>query len=202
MKRRDGRGSIWDRIRYFFSVRYSRNQYLVEHNYFRSFKRGKGGALKERYPYIPYSLHDVIAAKQPTKLNVFVASHVSSAIWMALRDNKVTLGRSSRYSGHTDHINKINSYLDYSGDKLDLVIWDSHTVPASWKDFIEEHLSPSGVVIIVYGNFQIAMDIGMGRLGQYLIDRRMKSMRFQNPGPHTEIMTAEIFYPQNNVFDI
>ena len=178
------------------------NQYLLQHGFFDSFDERKYMRSPELFPYLPYSLQDIIESKMLTGLKVFVASHTSTAVWLSRRKNLITLGRKSHYRWRSDRVKTITDYREYGGDKLDMLIWDSHRIPEDWQSFIEANLSPRGVVIIVFYNLHDAMELGFGVLGDVLLERGLKSLEFQNPGPHTEIMTAELYYPQDNVLNI
>ena len=188
------------RIKNFFTFR-KRNSYLDAHGFYESFKNRSEKRSPGYYFYMPYSLADILEVKKISGMNVFVASHVSTAALLMRRKNTVTLGRTSQYHWH-GHVDMISSCREYRGDKLDIVIWDSHRMPDDWEGFIDAHLSPRGVVIIVYFDYFGAMEHGFGMLGDVLVKRGMKRLPFVNPGPHNDTMTAELFYPQDNVLDI
>lgn len=192
--------SIFKRIKNFlFPPR--RNQYLVQHGFFDSFDEHKVSRAPERFPYLPYSLLDLLESRTIVDLNIFVAAHTSTAAWLSRR-NDMVLGRKSRYHWHSKRVGMIADYTEYKGKPIDLLIWDSRHAPDDWKGFVDAHLAPRGVVILVYSSFHDAMEHGWGTVGEVLTARGMKTLEFCNPGPHTEVMTAELYYPQDNVLGI
>ena len=145
---------------------------------------------------------DILEGKRLEGLNVFVASHPSTAAWLSRRQNTVTLGRKLHRHWRNDRVKTVFDYRECGGEKFDLVIWDSHYLPEEWQNFVDVNLSSRGVVIFVFTNFYAAIELGFGSLCDILVERGMKSLAFVNPGPRTEIMTAELYYPRDNVLDI
>ena len=193
--------SIFNKIKGYFT-RKKRHLYLEQHGYYDSFDDRKYSASPSSFPYLPYSLEDVLESRKPSNLNIFVASHRSTAHWFKRRANDVTIARPPHNDHHYSSVKHIGSYSEYSGPKIDLLIWDSHEKPSAWDRFLDANLAPRGVVIIVYSNRSDAMEQGFGYLGDYLTGKGYKSLEFQNPGPRREIMTAEMYYPADNVLNI
>jgi len=150
---------------------------------------------------MPYSLGDLLEHKTITGFNILVASHRSNAIWFAHRNNRVTIGRFWHSRHKNSNIKQIDDIMNYNGAPVDLLIWDSPSMPANWEKLANQ-LSPRGVVIIVYENYYFAMDSGFNELGDLLSSMGMKSLEFHNPGPRHEIMSAELYYPDDNILNI
>ena len=137
------------RIGRFFSTR-KRNAYLEQYGYYDSFDAHRLARSPGSYPYLPYSLQDVLAAKRVTGKNVLVASHYSTALWFAGGRNTVTLARESRDGKGSSRLRYVASYREYSGPPVDIMVWDSHAMPADWGEFVDRALSPRGVVLLGY----------------------------------------------------
>ncbi|MBQ6351743.1 MAG: hypothetical protein IJJ28_00565 [Lentisphaeria bacterium] len=195
------RDGIIKKIKLYFA-RKKHNVYLDQHGYYDSFDDHKYAKSPESFPYFPYSLEDVLESRKPQNLNIFVAAHRSTARWFKRRHNTVTLARPQHNENHYSSLKHIASYKEYRGPKIELLIWDSHDRPADWNAFIDANLAPNGVVIMVYSDRSDAMEQGFGYLGDYLTQKGFKSMEFQNPGPRREVMTAEMYYPEENVLNI
>ena len=181
-----------------FLLRHRRNPYLKEHGYYDSFGEHRGHTFS--YPHLPYSLYDVLSAKRITRKNILVIEHRSTAYWFAGNGTEVTLAQPS--GGQHSLVKRVDSYRDYDGAPIDILIWDSHTLPTDWEEFISAHLSPRGVVIITYSHYFDALDQGFGTLGDHLLSRGLRLLAFKNPGPKRDVMTAEFYYPEDNVLDI
>ena len=195
------RSGFWERLKKFLFPP-NHNLYLQQHGFFASFDEREYARSPELYPYLPYSLQDVIENKRLTGFNILVASHTSTARWLSRRKNTVTLGRISYASRRKFQIRMLNDFREYNGQKLDVLIWDSRRRPENLTNFIESKLSPTGIVIIVYTDRAAALKSGFDAIGEALVARKMKCLEFQNPGPRNEIMTAELYYPQDNVLNI
>ena len=192
--------SILGRIQALFRVR-RRNIYLEQHGFYDSFNDRKYARSAGVYPFFPYSLTDFLEHRKITGINILIASHRSNAIWFAHRNNQVTIGRFWHSRRHNPKIRQIDDIINYAGAPIDMLIWDSPEMPANWEKLVDL-LSPRGVVVIVYENYYFAMDNGFNELGEYLNSRGMRSMEFHNPGPRHEIMSAELYYPRDNILDI
>ena len=197
--KRDG---LWYRIKRFFKFG-KRNEYLDQYGYYDSFDEHRFARTPELFPYLPYSLQDLLSFKRIDGKNVMVASHYSTARWFLHGKNTVTLARARRdgKSG-SGRIRYVDSYREYVGEPVDILVWDSHTMPQDWEDFIAKVLSPRGVVIFVYSQYFDALENGLGALCDHLSKKGMRSLEFRNPGPRREFMTAELYYPRDNVLDI
>ena len=191
--------SIISRIKSLFLVR-KRNLYLEQHGFYKSFDDRQYARSAGVYPFMPYSLSDLLEHRPITGINVLIASHRSSAIWFAHRGNQVTIGR-FWHSRRNTGIRQIDDIMNYRGAPVDLLIWDSRQMPANWE-LLVNMLSPRGVVILVYENYYFAMDSGFNELGDLLSSRGMKSLEFHNPGPRHDIMSAELYYPKDNILNI
>lgn len=176
------------------------NTYLAQHGFYESFNDRKYRRSAGVHPFMPYSLADLLEHKTLANLNVLIATHRSSAIWFSHRNAKVTISR-YWHSRRNTGIVQIDDLLNYTGDPADILIWDSPRMPACWEK-LANFLSPQGVVIIVYENYYFAMDGGFSQLGDLLTARGMRNLEFHNPGPRREIMSAELYYPRDNVLDI
>ena len=199
------KGGFWKRIGNFF--RFTRRQpYLEQRGYYDSFDDGIYARSPESFPYLPYSLQDMLEAKKIVGKNVLVASHRSTALWFRQgRKNQITLARprSEENKGRQGRLLHVDSYKDYVGEPVDILFWDSHTMPADWKEFVARVLSPRGVVIFVYSQYFDALENGLGALCDHLASLGMRSLEFSGPGPRREIMTAELYYPpRDNALDI
>lgn len=202
---RKAKDGFWKRIgKLFASGR--RHQYLEQRGYYESFDDDRYSRSPESFPYLPYSLQDMLEAKRIVGKNVLVASHRSTALWFRQgKKNRVTLARPRREENkdRQGRLQHVDSYKEYDGDPVDILVWDSHTMPADWKDFIARALSPQGVVIFVYSQYFDALENGLGALRDHLVSLGMRSLEFCNPGPRREIMTAELYYPpRDNALDI
>ena len=197
-KRRSG---FLTRIGRFFSAR-KRNAYLEQYGYYDSFDARRLAHSPGAYPYLPYSLQDMLNAKRITGKNVLVASHYSTALWFAGGRNTVTLARELRDGKGSSRLRYVGSWREYSGPPVDIMVWDSHAMPSDWGTFADRVLSPRGVVIFVYSQYFDALESGLGALCEYLVKAGMRSLEFRNPGPRRELMTAELYYPRDNVLDI
>lgn len=189
-------GLFW-RIGNFFSLR-KRHPYLEQHGHYESFDDKRYARSPESYPYLPYSLQDMLAAKNISGKNVLVASHRSTALWLRRgKKNTVTLARPRSGGTENQHgrLLHVDSYKEYAGAPVDILVWDSHSMPSDWKEFIARVLSPRGVVIFVYSQYFDALENGLGVLRDHLVSLGMRSLEFCNPGPRREIMTAELYYP-------
>lgn len=200
---RDGE-NFWKRLgRLFASGRH--HPYLEQHGYYESFDDDRYARSPESFPYLPYALQDMLEAKKIAGKNVLVASHRSTALWFRRgKRNTVTLARPRRdeNKGRHGRLEHIDSYRDYQGAPVDILIWDSHNMPEDWAEFIARVLSPRGVVIFVYSQYFDALENGLGTLRDHLVSLKMRSLEFSSPGPRREIMTAELYYPRDNVLDI
>ena len=195
------RFNIIRRIKEFFARR-KRNAYLEQHWYYESFTTNGYQQDFHILPYMPYSLYDVLSGKNISNKNILVIDHHSTAHWFERTQNTVTLARLQHYGGHYSRIRRIESYQKYEGEPIDILVWDCHIAPPDWESFIASHLSPQGVVIITYSHYFDAMDLGFGQLGEHLMSKGMRVLTFKNPGPQRELMTAELYYPRDNVLDI
>ena len=204
MSRSNKNGNIFKRIGDFFSRR-RRNSYLEQHGYYDSFNDKVYSRSPESFPHLPFSLQDMLEAKKISGKNVLVASHRSTALWFRSgKKNKVTLARPRHdgNSGRPGRLLHVDSYKEYSGDAVDILVWDSHTMPPDWKEFIARVLSPKGVVIFVYSQYFDALENGLGALCDHLETLGMRQLEFRNPGPRREILTAVVCYPRDNALDI
>ena len=192
--------SIISRLKALFRVR-KRNLYLEQHGFYNSFDERKYARSAGVYPFLPYSLTDLLEHRQITGTNILIASHRSNAIWFAHRNNQVTIGRFWHSRRHNPKIRQIDDIINYDGAPVDMLIWDSSQMPDNWEKLVG-FLSPRGVVIIVYENYYFAMDNGFNELGELLASRGMRSLEFHNPGPRHDIMSAELYYPRDNILDI
>ena len=192
--------SIIKRIKSLFRIR-RHNIYLEQHGFYTSFNDRQYARSAGIYPFLPYSLADLLEHRSITGINILIASHRSNAIWFAHRNNQVTIGRFWHSRRKNPKIRQIDDIMNYSGDPVDMLIWDSLQMPANWEKLVNL-LSPRGVVIIVYENYYFAMDSGFSELGDLLTARGMKSLEFHNPGPRHEIMSAELYYPTDNLLNI
>ena len=193
------RKSIISRIKALFLVR-RHNLYLDQHGFYKSFNDRQYARSAGLHPFKPYSLSDLLEHRSITGANVLIASHRSTAIWFAHRNNQVTIGR-YWHSRRNSTIKQIDDIMNYRGDPVDVLIWDSLQMPAHWEPLVNM-LAPRGVVIIVYENYYFAMDSGFNELGDLLSARGMKNLEFHNPGPRHEIMSAELYYPDDNILNI
>jgi len=193
---------IWVRIKRFFSVgRY--NSYLAQHGYYDSFNEHRYSRTPGAFPHLPYSLQDMLSAKRIDGVTVLVAAHYSTARWFLHGKNTVILARQLRdTNGGSSRIRYVDSYRNYNGDKVDILVWDSHHIPPDWEEFIAKNLSPRGVVIFSYSQYFDELEKGLAGLCDHLVKKGMRSLEFRNPGPRREIMTAELYYPRDNVLDI
>lgn len=192
--------SLISRIKSLFRVR-KHNLYLEQHGFYDSFDDRQYARSAGIHPFMPYSLTDLLEHRSITNANVLIASHRSTAIWFAHRNNQVTIGRFWHSRRNNGKIKQIDDIMNYSGAPVDVLIWDSRQMPANWKKLVDL-LSPRAVVIMVYENYYFAMDSGFNELGDLLISRGMKSLEFHNPGPRHEIMSAELYYPDDNLLNI
>ena len=203
--RSKGKDGFWKRIGKLF-VSGGRHPYLEQHGHYESFKDKRYSRSPESFPYLPYSLQDMLEAKNISGKNVLVASHRSTALWFRQgKKNQVTLARprSEENKDRRGRLQHVDSYKDYDGAPVDILVWDSHTMPADWKEFLARVLSPQGVVIFVYSQYFDALENGLGALRDHLVSQGMRSLNFCNPGPRREIMTAELYYPpRDNALDI
>lgn len=205
MTNSDRKDGFFQRVGRFFAAR-KRNQYLEQHGFYDSFSDKRYAHSPESYPYLPYSLQDLLEAKKISGRNVLVASHRSTALWLRRgKKNTVTLARprpggTENQRGRLLHV---DNYQAYVGEKVDILVWDSHTMPSDWKEFVARVLSPRGVVIFVYSQYFDALENGLGALCDHLASLGMRCLEFRNPGPRREIMTAVLYYPPgNNALDI
>ena len=188
-----------------FFARRKRNAYLDQHGYYDSFDDRTYSRSPESYPHLPFSLQDLLEAKNISGRNVLVATYRSTALWLrAGGRNTVTLARPRHggNSGRPGRLQYVESYKEYSGDAIDILVWDSHTMPTDWKEFIARVLSPKGVVIFVYSQYFDALENGLGALCDHLETLGMRQLEFRNPGPRREILTAVVCYPRDNALDI
>ena len=204
MSNSDRKDGFFKRVGRVFAAR-KRHSYLEQHGYYDSFDDKRYARSPESYPYLPYSLQDLLDAKKISGMNVLVASHRSTALWLRRGGkNTVTLARPRR-SGTENQRGRLqhaDSYQDYSGPPVDILVWDSHTMPSDWEEFVARALSPRGVVIFVYSQYFDALENGLGALCDHLDKLKMRNLEFRNPGPRREIMTAVLYYPRDNVLDI
>ena len=202
---RKGKGGFWKRIGKLLDFHKS-HRYLEQHGYYESFDDAKYVRSPESFPYLPFSLQDMLDAKNISGKNVLVASHRSTALWFRQgKRNRVTLARprSEEHKGRKGRLEHVDSYKEYNGEPVDILIWDSHEMPGDWEEFIARVLSPQGVVIFVYSQYFDALENGLGTLRDHLVSRGMRSLEFCNPGPRREIMTAELYYlPRENALGI
>ena len=192
--------SIISRIKALFRVR-RHNLYLEQHGFYKSFDDRQYAKSAGIHPFLPYSLGDLLEHRAITGINVLIATHRSTAIWFAHRNNRVTIGRFWHSRHKNSNIKQIDDIMNYRGAPVDMLIWDSQQMPANWETLVAL-LSPRGVVIIVYENYYFAMDSGFNELGDLLSSMGMKSLEFHNPGPRHEIMSAELYYPDDNILNI
>lgn len=195
---------IFRRFGSFFAVR-KRNSYLEQHGFYESFDDKRYARSPESHPYLPYSLQDLLEVKKISGKNVLVASHRSTALWLRRgKQNTVTLARPRPAGQESRHgrLLHVDNYQAYAGAPVDILVWDSHTMPEDWKEFIARVLSPRGVVIFVYSQYFDALENGLGALCDHLESLGMRSLEFRNPGPRREIMTAVLYYPRDNALDI
>lgn len=196
------RGGFLKRIGDLFTRK--RHPYLEQHGYYDSFSDRKYMRSPESFPYLPYSLQDIIEERKLSGLNVFVASHRSTALWLRRGEkNVVTLGR-PRHNGGTGsgRLRYIDSYRQYSGPPIDIIVWDSHQMPEDWAEFSDRFLSPRGVVIFVTSHYFDALENGLGAICEHMTGQGMRLLEFRNPGPRREILAAILCYPRDNVLDI
>ena len=198
-KKRDG---FWSRVKRFFNLA-KRNEYLEQYGYYDSFDDHRYARSPESFPYLPYSLQDMLSGRRIDGANVLVAAHYSTARWFLHGKNKVTLAR-HLHDGKSgsSRLNYIDSYRSYSGKPVDILVWDSHSMPPDWKEFIDKVMSPRGVVIFAYSQYFDMLENGLAELCESLKKRGMRSLEFRNPGPRRGLMTAEVYYPRDNVLDI
>lgn len=204
MGRSSGKDGIFKRVGRFFATLKS-NPYLEQHGHYDSFDDRKYARSPESFPYLPYSLQDLLEAKKLANMNVLVASHRSTALWLRRgKKNTVTLARPRHGGSENQHgrLLHVDTYKDYSGKPVDILVWDSHTMPPDWAEFIARVLSPRGVVIFVYSQYFDALENGLGALCDHLDKLGMRNLEFRNPGPRREIMTAVLYYPRDNALDI
>ena len=188
-----------------FFARRKRNEYLEQHGYYESFDDRTYSRSPESFPHLPFSLQDMLEAKKITGKNVLVASHRSTALWFrAGKKNAVTLARPrpASNSEHQSRLKYVDSYKEYVGDPVDILVWDSHTVPVDWREFIARVLSPRGVVIFVSSKIFDALENGLGALCDHLESLGMRQLEFRNPAPRRENLTAVVYYPRDNALDI
>ena len=185
-----------------FYARRKRNAYLEQHGYYDSFDERKYERSFYLFPHMPYSLSDILAERKISGKNILVLEHTSTAYWFNHSNNIVTLARLRHGGGHHSSIRRIESYGEYDGPPIDILIWDNYTIPKNCEEFVASHLAPRGVVIMTHSHYFDAMELGMGYLGDHLMSLGMRMLTFQNPGPRRELMTAELYYPQDNVLDI
>ena len=188
-----------------FFARRKRNSYLEQHGYYDSFDDRIYSKSPESFPHLPFSLQDLLEAKKITGKNVLVASHRSTALWFrAGKKNAVTLARPrlAGNSGRPGRLQHVDSYKEYVGAPVDILVWDSHTMPADWREFIARVLSPRGVVIFVCSRYFDALENGLGALCDHLESLGMRRLEFSNPGPRRESLTAVVCYPRDNALDI
>lgn len=201
----DGKDGFWKRIGKLFASS-QRHPYLEQRGYYDSFDDDRYMRSPESFPYLPYSLQDMLEAKKIVGKNVLVASHRSTALWFRQgKKNSVTLARPrhAENKGRQGRLQHVDSYKDYNGAPVDILVWDSHTMPPDWKEFIARVLSPQGVVIFVYSQYFDALENGLGALCDHLASLGMRCLEFCNPGPRREIMTAALYYPpRDNALDI
>ncbi|MBP5530561.1 MAG: hypothetical protein J6Y54_00840 [Lentisphaeria bacterium] len=188
----------------FFSRR-ERNEYLEQHGYYESFDDRTYSKSPESFPHLPFSLQDMLEAKKIAGRNVLVATHRSTALWFrAGKKNAVTLARPRRggNSGRQSRLRHVDSYKEYDGAPVDILVWDSHVMPSDWREFVARVLSPRGVVIFVYSKYFDALENGLGALCDHLESLGMRQLEFRNPGPRRESLTAVVYYPRDNALDI
>lgn len=201
---RGGKDGILKRIEKFFAARRP-HTYLEQHGYYDSFDDRKYMRSPESFPHLPYSLQDLLEDKDISDRNVMVASHRSTALWLRRgKKNRVTLARPRRdgKSQGSGRLQYIESYRNYDGPPIDILVWDNHQAPGDWAEFIAGALSPKGVVIFVTGEYFDAIENGLGSLCDHMTELGMRQLMFRNPGPRREILTAILCYPRDNVLDI
>ena len=177
------------------------NLYIEQHDFYKSFDDRQYARIAGLHPFFPYSLSDFLEHRAITGTNVLIATHRSTAIWFAHHNNSVTIGCFWHSRHQNNNIHKIDDIANYRGAPVDILIWDSMQMPENWEKLVDL-LSPHGVVIIVYENYYFAMDCGFNKLGDILTSRGMKNLEFHNPGPRHEIMSAELYYPEDNILNI
>ena len=192
--------SIISRIKAFFRIR-RHNLYLEQHGFYKSFDDRQYARSAGLQPFMPYSLSDLLGHRSITGANVLIAAHRSTALWFAHRNNRVTIGRFWHSRHSNAKIKQIDDLMNYRGEPADILIWDSQQMPVKWEKLVDL-LSPHGVAIIVYENYYAAMDSGFNTLGDLLTSRGMKNLEFHNPGPRHELMSAELYYPAENILNI
>ena len=197
-----GRDGLLKRIGAFFTRK--RHSYLEQHGYYDSFSDKKYMRSPESFPYLPYSLQDILEDRKLSGLNVLVAAHRSTALWLRRgKKNTVTLGRLRHDGGNgSGRLQYIESYRQYAGPPLDIIVWDGHQMPENWTEFLGRALSPRGVVIFVTAHYFDAMENGLGAICEQMTELGMRQLEFWNPGPRREILIAILCYPRDNVLDI
>ena len=96
MSNSDRKDGFFKRVGRVFAAR-KRHSYLEQHGYYDSFDDKRYARSPESYPYLPYSLQDLLDAKKISGMNVLVASHRSTALWLRRGGkNTVTLARPRR----------------------------------------------------------------------------------------------------------
>ena len=181
------------------------NAYLRQHDYYDSFDDKKRVRTPEAFPYLPYSLQDLLESKKLSGMNILVAAHRSTALWLRRGGkNTVTLARPRHDGkiGESGRLQYLESYRNYNGKPLDLLIWDSHRVPGDWEAFTARVLAPNAVAVLVTSEELCEPDNGIVTLIDAFAKRGMRQLEFRNPGPRREVMTAVLCYPRDNVLDI
>ena len=201
---RSGKSGLFGGLGRLFTRRKA-NAYLEQHNYYDSFDDKKCVRNPGSFPYLPYSFQDLLESKPLSGKNILVASHRSTALWLRRGGkNTVTLARPRHDGkiGESSRLQYLESYRNYSGAPLDLLIWDSHRVPGDWEEFTARVLAPNAVAVLVSSEDFSEPGNELVTLIDTFTKRGMRLLEFRNPGPRREVMTAVLCYPRDNVLDI
>lgn len=201
---RKAKKGLFGSIKRFFTFR-KPNAYLEQHNYYDSFNEKNHVRTPESFPYLPYSLQDLLESKKLSGRNILVASHRSTALWLRRGGkNTVTLARPRHDGkiGESSRLQYLESYRNYNGGPVDLLIWDSHRVPGDWEEFTARVLAPNAVAVLVSSEELSEPGNELVTLIDTFAKRGMRLLEFRNPGPRREVMTALLCYPRDNVLDI
>lgn len=178
-----------------------RNSYLEAHGFYDSFDRRRLNQSYGAHPFLPYSLADLLEQKSLWGRTVFVRSHGSTARWFARSRHRVTLGRKCRGNYQAASIDYLEDLENYSGQPIDIMVWDHPRAAANWRGILP-FLAADGVVIIVYPDLRSTVEGTLCEMCGELSRRGMRMLRFQNPGPRSDVIFAELWYASDNVLGV
>lgn len=178
-----------------------RNSYLEAHGFYDSFDSHRSNRSYGAHPFLPYSLADLLEQKGLWGRTVFVRSHGSTARWFARSRHRVVLGRKCRGNYQSASIEYLEDLDDYRGNPVEIMVWDNPHVSSEWRSILP-HLAHNAVVVILYPDQRSLTEGPLCDLCLELSRRGMRMLRFQNPGPRSESIQAELWYASDNVLGI